>query len=849
MKVNAYTVVPCLPEALKPLEKLAYNLRWSWDPSTLSLFQRLDRELWQESGHNPVRMLGTIKQERLNAVLQDDGFMAHLERASDDFDKYMGGVNWFKQTYGSSAALTVAYFSFEFGISEAVPIYSGGLGILAGDHIKSSSDLGLPIVGVSLLYREGYFRQYLNPDGWQQEIYPVNDFYNMPVRLLTDKDKKPLKVRVEFPGRIVTVQLWEMEVGRSKLLLMDANVPENTPEDRDMTAQLYGGDHEQRMRQEVLLGIGGIRALKAAGYKPDIYHMNEGHAAFLALERIRMIMEEQKVDFDVAAEAVRASNVFTTHTPVPAGNDSFSPATVDFYFHEFIRSLGIDMEKLLGLGRQNPYDRNEPFCMTVLALNHAAYSNGVSKLHGSVSRKMWQRVWPGTPLDEVPIGSITNGVHTSSWISQELGNLFDRYLGPDWSRNPSATALWNRADEIPDAELWRTHERRRERLVAFARKRLKKQLVQRGAPESEIMASDEVLDPDALTIGFARRFALYKRGTLLLRDATRLKKLLTDKDRPIQIIFAGKAHPADTMAKDIIRELVHFMRDPAIRRRVLFIEDYDMNVARYLMQGVDVWLNTPRRPLEASGTSGMKAAANGALNLSILDGWWCEGYAPNTGFAIGQGEEWEDLNQQDEIESAALYNILEKEVIPEFYDRAADGLPRAWIHRMKGAIQHLCAGFNANRMVNDYISGPYIGAASAGIKLAADSLAGAKELCEWKKRMRQNWNAVQLVDLKTPTDKEVLVGKELPIQATIRLGAIQPTEVRVEAYFGELNYKGEITNATAATLAFDSVSDGVCLFKGSITCSTSGRFGFGLRVLPAHESLVSQFESKLIYWA
>jgi len=849
MKIRAFTVVPCLPESLKHLKDLAYNLRWCWDPQLLSLFQRLDRQLWQDTGHNPVHMLGLINQERLEAVRQDDGFMAQLDRAWEDFERYMKGPNWFNQTYGGPDVLTIGYFSFEFGISEAVPIYSGGLGMLAGDHLKAASDLGLPVIGVSLLYREGYFRQYLNQDGWQQERYPENDFYNLPIVLLEDENKKPLKISVDFPGRKVTAQLWRMEVGRSKMLLLDANLPENTPEDREITAQLYGGDHEMRIRQEVLMGIGGVRALKAAGYKPDIYHMNEGHSAFLSLERARMLMEEYKVEFDAAAEAVRASNVFTTHTPVPAGNDTFVPATIDYYFRDYIKSLRIDMETLLALGRQNPYDRNEPFNMTVLAINLAAYSNGVSRLHGEVSRKMWQRVWPGVPLKEVPIGAITNGVHTRGWISQEMGNLFDRYLGPEWSENPTGPTVWIQAEEIPDAELWRTHERRRERLVAFARRRLRKQLQQRGAPEMEVAHADEVLDPETLTIGFARRFAMYKRGNLLLRDPARIKRLLADKDRPIQIIFAGKAHPADTMAKEIIRELVHFMRDPAIRRRVVFIEDYDMNVARYLLQGVDVWLNTPRRPLEASGTSGMKAAANGALNVSILDGWWCEGYQPVTGWAIGNGEEYQDLALQDSIESALLYDLLEKEVVPTFYDRTADGMPRTWIRKMKGAIRHLCAGFNANRMVHDYIRGPYMGAASIGIKLSADKLAGARELAAWNKKMRQLWGQIQLVDLKAPTDSELLVGKALPLEATIRLGQIAPNEVLVQVYHGALNPQGDLTDGTATELKYDSSSDGVHLFKGSIECASSGRFGFALRVLPRHEALVTPFATKLIYWA
>ncbi|MFP4581577.1 MAG: alpha-glucan family phosphorylase [Candidatus Sumerlaeia bacterium] len=849
MKINAYTVAPSLPEPLKCLETLAYNLRWTWNITALTLFQRLDRNLWQETYHNPIRMLGLVKQERLEKLCHDDGFMAHMENAWKEFQDYMEGPNWFNQNYGGPEALSIAYFSFEFGIAESVPIYSGGLGVLAGDHIKASSDLGLPLIGVSLLYREGYFQQYLNQDGWQQEVYPENDFYNMPVRLLTDDDGNPVRVKVDLPGRQVAVQLWKMQVGRCNMVLLDTNVPENNPDDREITAQLYGGDAEMRIKQEIVLGIAGVRALQAAGYTPDIYHMNEGHAAFLALERTRMIMEEKKIGFNEAMEAVRASNVFTTHTPVPAGNDMFNPGLVEYYFQDYIKNLGLHLDQFLGLGRMNAHDRGESFNMTILALNHASRSNGVSELHGAVSRKMWKNNWPGVPEHEIPIDSITNGVHTRVWISMEMGNLFDRYLGPRWNQDPSDATIWDRAEEIPDAELWRTHERRRERLVAFARRRLGRQLVKRGAPESEIEMADEVLDPEALTIGFARRFALYKRGTLLLRDKDRLKKLLIDRDRPIQFLFAGKAHPNDTMAKEIIRELVHFMRDPAIRLRVVFLENYDMNVARYLMQGVDVWLNTPRRPLEASGTSGMKAAANGGLNVSILDGWWCEGYDPSNGWSIGKGEEYQDLEKQDAIESAALYDLLEKEVIPTFYDRGADGLPHGWIKKMKSAIRMSCARFSANRMVSDYVQGPYMGAASLGVNMAADDLKGAKEFAGWKKKIRENWRDVVLVDMQIPSGKEMIVGQELQVEAKLKLGKIKPEDIKVQVYHGNLNAKDEIQDSEVADLGFQESKDGVHRFAGNIPCESSGRYGFALRVVPFHESMSSPFETKLIYWA
>lgn len=849
MKINKFTVVPALPERLSRLRDLAYNLKWSWNPEALGLFQRLDHKLWNETYHNPVEILGRISQSRLEDLAKDEGFIAHLDRVSESFKTYLDGPNWFTQTYGSSQALSIAYFSAEYGISESVPIYSGGLGVLSGDHLKAASDLGLPLVAVGLLYRQGYFRQYLNADGWQQEFYPENDFYNLPITKLYDDKGNPLTIYVEYPGHRVVAQIWELMVGRIRLLLLDTNLPENSPDDQEITAQLYGGGHDMRIKQELLIGIGGVRALKVAGYDPDIFHMNEGHSAFLGLERVRMLIQDKGLNFTEALEAVRASNCFTTHTPVAAGNDAFASNTIHHFFKNYIKELNISESEFLALGRQNPSDANEPFSMTVLAFHMAAHSNGVSELHGAVSRNMWTGVWPGLMKEEIPIKAITNGIHTRTWISQEMGTLYDRYLGPDWAENPADETIWKRASEIPDAEMWRTHERRRERLVAFARRRVKSQLMRRGATEREAAQAEEILDPDALTIGFARRFALYKRGTLLMRDRERLHKLLTNRDRPIQIIFAGKAHPADTMAKEIIRELIHFTRDPEIRRRIAFIEDYDMNVARYLVQGVDVWLNTPRRPLEASGTSGMKAAANGALNLSILDGWWCEGYTPECGWAIGQGEEYNDLELQDSIESAALYDLLEKEVIPLFYARAADGLPRVWIHRMKTAVHELSSQFNANRFVHDYIRGPYMSAANCSVQLKANDHSLARDLAAWKQEMRNNWGEVRLIDIKAPINKEIVITQQAPVEATVHLGPIKPQDVVVQLYHGIVDSKGKINEGVFTPLDYGSSTDGVHLFKGAIQSNSTGQYGFAVRILPKHEGMATPYDAQLTYWA
>ncbi|MFY9727216.1 MAG: alpha-glucan family phosphorylase, partial [Bryobacteraceae bacterium] len=628
---HVFKVIPSLPARLEGLRTLAYNLRWSWDHNTVELFRRLDSDLWESTGHNPVRMLGLIGQAQLEAAARDDAFIAYLHHTEIALASYLAGeASWYRRFSGEIDGVLVAYFSAEFGITECLSIFAGGLGMLAGDHLKSASDLGVPLVGVGLLYQQGYFRQYLNAAGWQQESYEDNDFQNLPIALERRADGTPLTVDLSYDGRKIAAQIWRAVVGRVSLYLLDTNIAQNRPEDRDITDQLYGGGNEMRLKQEIMLGIGGCRALEALGLEPTVYHMNEGHSAFLSLERVRRLMERDSLSFAEAREVACAGLVFTTHTPVPAGHDYFSPGLLDRYLGEYVTSLGLSRAEFYGLGRQNPANDSEEFCMTVLALRMAASSNGVSQLHGAVSRKMWKSLWPGVPEDEIPIGSVTNGVHLRSWISAEMNQLYDRYLSPKWREEHADTELWKRAETIPAAELWRTHERRRERLVGFARRRLRVQLERRGAPQAEIDAGEEALDPDALTIGFARRFATYKRATLLLRDPDRLARILNNPQRPVQIVFAGKAHPRDDAGKVFIQQIVKLAQRPEFRRHIVFLEDYDPAVARSLVQGADVWLNTPLRPQEASGTSGMKALANGGLNLSILDGWWDEAWHPAT---------------------------------------------------------------------------------------------------------------------------------------------------------------------------------------------------------------------------
>lgn len=849
--IRTIEVVPFLPPELECLRELAYNLRWTWDHETINLFRRLDRDLWEKSGHNPVLMLGTISQERLDEAAADAGFLVHLERIYQKLCEYLQSENtWYSKQFGARSHGAIAYFSAEFGLTECLPVYSGGLGILAGDHIKAASELGLPLVGVGIVYQQGYFRQYLNPDGWQQERYPINDFYNLPISVVRDGAGHPLMIPVDLPGRTVYVQIWKAQVGRVALYLLDTNNPQNSKTDEDITDALYHGDPEIRIQQEMILGIGGMRALKALGILPSVCHMNEGHSAFLGLERIRLIMEEHNLSFSQAKEVAAAGQVFTTHTAVPAGIDKFSPELINRYLGEYYRALGLTEKDFLALGRANVHDSGEPFSMADLAIKLSSRTNAVSELHAEVSRRLFGDVWKDVPESEVPITQITNGIHTRSWISEEMADLYDRYLGPRWSEEVETQNVWRRVDEIPDEELWRTHERRRERLVAFCRSHYRQQLERRGALPSELREALEILDPEALTIGFARRVATYKRATLLLRDPKRLASIIGNKERPVQIIIAGKAHPDDSPAKELIRQLVHFSRLDEVKGRFVFIEDYDMNVARWLVQGVDVWLNTPRRYLEACGTSGMKVVFNGGINMSVLDGWWDEAYDATAGWAIGHGEVYTDAYYQDEVESAALYDLLEKEVIPLFYDRGKDGRPRAWIGRMKAAMLEICPRFNVNRMVREYAMRSYIPASARYAEFLADGAAKARVLAGWKEYLYQRWPHLSIETVEATAPNKLQVGDDMCVRARLRLGELTPEDVSVQIFHGTIDPHGSIVGGEIVPMgAGEKNEEGSYVYSGTIRYFKSGLHGFTVRVLPHHDELGSPFETGLLLWA
>ncbi|MHB8764677.1 MAG: alpha-glucan family phosphorylase [Deferrisomatales bacterium] len=848
--LRTFTVVPHLPERLQPLSVIAKNLWWAWNPEAVDLFRRMDHDLWSETYHNPVRLLGSIDQKRLEQLAADDVFLAHLDRVAQALDRYLNMPTWAQKVHPELNGTQVAYFSMEFGLHECLPIYAGGLGILAGDHLKSTSELGLRTVGVGLLYRQGYFHQYLTHDGWQQEVYPENDAYNMPVDRVKDSAGAPVQVELSIQGRAVRVQAWQAKVGRTTLYLLDTNLEENGPAERAITYQLYAPGLDMRLRQEMVLGIGGLRLLHALGLDPTVCHMNEGHAAFMGLERIRYRMAGSQRSFWEVLEAVRAGNVFTTHTPVPAGIDLFPPEMVEAYLGDYVRGMGVGTHDLLALGRQNPQDPREPLSMAVLAIRLSSHRNGVSRLHGEVSRRMWAGVWPGIPLDEVPIGHVTNGIHVRSWLSDEMARLFDRYLGPQWVDEPVDTDMWERIRQIPDNELWRAQERLRERLVGFVRRKLVRQLQRRGAPAQELHDAEEVLDPEALTIGFARRFATYKRATLLFRDPERLARILNDPQRPVQIIFAGKAHPADNEGKRFIQEIVHHCRRKEFRKRVVFLEDYDINIARYLVQGVDVWLNNPRRPLEACGTSGMKVPGNGGLHLSVLDGWWDEAYAPEVGWAIGRGEEYEDTAAQDEVEGRALYDILEEEVVPLYYTRGEADLPRGWLAKMKASMERLTPRFDTNRMIREYAEHYYLPALNHWTRLSRNGFQAAKALAGWKDRVRRAWGGVRILEVTAGREGELTVGNSFPVRCAVALNGLEPQDVQVELYYGPLDPFGGLPEAARRTLRHESARpDGAQEFAGEVPCAKSGKHGYAVRVLPHHPNLVNPWELGVVVWS
>ena len=829
---------------------MSFNLWWTWEPDARRLFRHLDHELWARTNHNPIRMLQLSRQSRLEELAQDKNFTRELKQMFEEFEKYLGRHDTYGKTgAGSAIKNPIAYFSAEFGFHESIPNYSGGLGILAGDHCKSASDLDLNFVAIGLLYRHGYFRQQIDKDGVQQAINLNQNFYHLPIREVRHGDTKVL-ISVPILDRQVLARLWELRVGRVNVYLLDTDIPENSPEDRLITAELYGGDLEMRMRQEIVLGIGGVKALAALGIQPAVFHMNEGHSAFLALERIRLNVVEKKLDFYSALQLVAAANVFTTHTPVPAGNDSFSRDMMQKYFGKLAKELNVLFDELFSFGhtRLNP---NDPFSMTILALRLSRHANGVSKLHGEVSRSLWKDVWTGVPVHEVPITNITNGVHTKTWMAPEFAALYRKHVG-DWEEHLTEPEFWRGVIDIPDAQLWETHQHLKRRLIDFVRDREQQRRERLGESPESIRKVNRILDAEILTIGFARRFATYKRGTLLFSDKERMKRLVSDTTRPVQFIFAGKSHPRDEGGKALIQEVYKFSREAGLENRIVFVEDYDSYIARRLVQGVDLWLNHPLRPLEASGTSGMKCAPNGGINLSVLDGWWCEGYNNSNGWAIGRDIDGGSTEFQNEVDASSLYELLENQIVPLYYAKPDGKLPLAWLQLMRESIRSVTPVFNTQRMVKQYTEQLYIPAAQAYENFSRDGCGAAVQLSQWKTQMRKDWPQVHLSDVQVANKDRptIQVGESLQISARVHLGAVDPRHVRVEAYHGELD-NGDLHNpaATVLTQSSQADGDGTYIYQGSVPATESGTYGFSVRVVPTHPCLMQAHELRLITWS
>lgn len=826
--VQIINVAPSIPAPLRFLEKLARNAWWSWSQEAQNLFRRIDPAAWKSSHENPLQFLREVPQATLETLSKDLGVLSQVARLEETFEESVARDP-------SAKHGLVAYFSLEFGLNENIRLYSGGLGILAGDHLKAASDLGVPLAAVGLFYFQGYFEQRLNNDGWQQEVYPDAEIQNLPMRRARAASGELVTISVQLPEGELFARVWDLKVGGVSLYLLDTNESRNPPEFREITSRLYGGGHENRLRQELLLAVGGFRALVALGLEPEVCHLNEGHAAFLSLARMEFLTKNKGLDLQTAFEVVSRANVFTTHTPVPAGNETFDVGQIENHLRALQPVTGIDPWYFIPYGRA-PGDSNAPLSMTILGLRFSHFSNGVSALHGDVARRMWQHVWPHEVRDELPVKHVTNGVHATTWLAPEILALLEQYVGADWQHRVSDPEQLARIDEIPDEEIWRAHDIGRSRLLRSARASMEKQLLQRNASRAELSYARGILDPEILTIGFARRAASYKRATILLRDPDRLEALINHSQRPVQFIYAGKAHPADNHGKDFIRQVVEFSKRPGVKRRFFFLENYDMRIARYLVQGVDVWLNTPRRRVEASGTSGMKAAMNGVINASILDGWWCEGYSPDCGFAIGRGEEYEDDEYADQVESAALYKLLEDDVAPLFYDRPGGGDPIRWIAMMKASIRMAVGFFTSRRMVEEYRDLFYTPASANYRRLMASSAQAALAITAQRQRLDSLWNVVKVENPQSDRDLTQLhSGDAFTVSCPVFLGGMKPSEVSVELCFGPADSQGGISKPAFKEMNPEATAakDGWTRYALEVACPGSGRFGMTARAVPA----------------
>lgn len=849
---NKITVNPQLPKRISKLMDIANNLWWSWNTEFLKLFKKIDLDLWESVEKNPTKFLKQVSQEKLEDAINDEEFIKEYDKIAQNFENYMNSKNtWFLKNYSNNTNNLIAYFSAEYGLDEILPIYSGGLGILSGDHLKSASDLGLPFVAVGLLYKNGYFHQKINVYGDQETEYHNIDLNNLPINAVKDENDEELIISVKFPDREIYLKVWKINVGRIELYLLDSDIDKNIAEDRVITLRLYGGDQEMRIRQEIVLGMAGIKLLNKLKYTPTVYHMNEGHSSFLTLELIKDIMQEKQVSFNIAREIASAKTVFTTHTPVPAGNDIFPLELVEKYFSEFWPKIGLNKEEFLRLGMKPTKELEDGFNMGILALKIAGKKNGVSKLHGAVSRELFSDVWPNIAANESPITHVTNGIHTCSWLAPNLKELYNKYLIPYWQDNIHQDYVWEKIKDIPDEELWSEHMIRKEKLLKLVKENITTRLRSGNTSYEEIKEITSKLDPNVLTIGFARRFATYKRATLIFKDLERITQILNDENRPVQLIFAGKAHPADKEGQDLIKYIHELSMKPQFKGKIFVLENYNIGLSRYLVSGVDVWLNNPRRPMEASGTSGQKASVNGVINFSVLDGWWAEGYNQRNGWTIGTNKEYSSYEEQDIADSQSLYTTLENKIIPLYYDDKSkeNGVSKKWMEIMKNSIITTGGKYSTARMVVDYANNLYMPLCNLTNKYYSD-LEKVTEFNTWKENLYNSWDKIEIKQVNNSDNITIDAGNNIEVHCEVKLPNISVNNIIAEVYYGKISDNGTVEEVKVIPMSLvDSNNDErIYKFKTKIELSTGGEYGYTFRVMPKHEMILDSSNLNLVKW-
>ena len=848
---NKITVNPQLPKRIEKLSEISNNLWWSWNTEFLRLFKKIDKDLWETCEKNPVKFLKQVSQERLEAVATNTEFLKEYDRLAKEFNDYVTSKNtWFANKYPENKNDLIAYFSAEYGLDQTIPIYSGGLGILSGDHLKSASDLGIPLVAVGLLYKNGYFHQKINGYGDQETEYNNIELSNLPINPVKDGNGEELKIYVKFENRKVYLKVWQINVGRIKLYLLDSDIDENSPEDRETTLRLYGGDQEMRIKQEIVLGMGGTNLLtQALGLNPTVYHMNEGHSAFLILELIKNIIREKKVSFEVAKDIASSKTVFTTHTPVPAGNDIFPIALVEKYFKGFWPRLNLDREEFLKLGMKPCTELEPGFNMGILALKVAGKKNGVSKLHGAVSRELFGDVWPEIAANESPITYVTNGIHTCSWLAPSLKELYNKYLIPYWQDNIFKDEVWENINNIPNQELWGIHQQRKQKLLEIVKENTTNRLRRSGYSYEEINDITSKLNPNALTIGFARRFATYKRATLIFKDLERITQILNNADRPVQLIFAGKAHPADKEGQDLIKRIHEISMMPQFKGKIFLLENYNIAMSRYLVSGVDVWLNNPRRPMEASGTSGQKASVNGVINFSVLDGWWAEGYNQENGWTIGTNAEFTSYEEQDIADSQSMYRTLEEKIIPTYYEKDENGISEKWMRIMKNSITSTGGKYSTSRMLVDYTNNLYMPLCNL-TKKYYENVDNVAEFNLWKKNLYTNWKDIKITQKNNLNNITMDAGNNIEVKCDVQLPNIDVNNITAQCYYGKILDNGVVENVSIIPMKLTSKDEENKIYEYTtkIELKTGGNYGYTFRVMPKHEMLLDAENLNLVKW-